>query len=64
MCNCNGRNIAFLRRKKRWSQKDLARATMLSEEYISEVERGKKYPSIKALVIIAATLGVGVEELF
>jgi putative transcriptional regulator len=64
MRNCNGRNIALFRKKKRWTQKNLAEATLLSNGYIAAVEREKKCPSIKTLAIIAARLEVGVEELF
>ena len=57
-----GKRIARLRGEKGWTQKELAKATRLSEGYIASIEEGKR-PGIKTAVIIAEALGVEVREL-
>jgi len=59
-----GRKIACLRRQKRWSQLKLAKETGLSRSYIAAIEEGKGHPSLKALVVIAEKLDVGLKELY
>ena len=58
-----GRRIAELRKEKGWTQKELAKATRLSNGYIAAIEEGVR-PGIKAVAIIAEQLGVEVEELY
>ena len=56
-------NIAQLRRKKGWTQAKLARKTGLSRGHIAAIEQGKKRPTLRTLAIIAAALGVEIENL-
>jgi transcriptional regulator with XRE-family HTH domain len=58
-----GANIARIRRQKNWTQKELAKATRLSPDYVSAIERGAKVPSLKTLAILAERLGVDIKEL-
>ncbi|MFZ5645830.1 MAG: helix-turn-helix transcriptional regulator [Bacillota bacterium] len=55
--------IARLRRKKGWTQVELAKATGLSRGYIADIEQGRRNPRQKTMAIIAEKLGVDVEEL-
>ncbi|MFE1769718.1 helix-turn-helix domain-containing protein [Streptomyces sp. NPDC059008] len=57
-----GRRIKELRVSAGMTQHDLAGSEM-SSSYISLVERGKRIPSGRALKILAARLGVGVDEI-
>ncbi|MFD8543722.1 helix-turn-helix domain-containing protein [Streptomyces sp. NPDC059649] len=57
-----GRRIKELRVSAGMTQHDLAGSDM-SSSYISLVERGKRIPSGRALKILAARLGVGVDEI-
>lgn len=59
-----GKRIAQLRKKKGWTQKDLAGATRLSKGYIATIEEGDQQPKIKTVAIIAGALGVEARELY
>ncbi len=43
---------------------DLARAAGISHSYLSEVEQGKKMPSLKTLRNLCAALGISLAEFF
>jgi transcriptional regulator with XRE-family HTH domain len=51
------------RRRKGWTQADLAEKTGVSANYIALVERGRKVPSLRLLLRIADALGVSVSFL-
>ena len=57
-----GMRIKYLRGKKRWSQEDLALEA--DKNYISDLERGMRNPTIKVLEKIANALEISLEELF
>ena len=59
-----GRRIAFLRKEKGLSQVDLAADADMAKSYLSELELGKRNPSVLVLGRIAAALGTTLEELF
>lgn len=58
-----GPRIAELRKKKGWTQAELAKMTKLSEGYIAAIEEGRVQPKIKTLAIIARCLEVSVDSL-
>lgn len=51
------------RELREWSQQQLADAAGLSAVYISEVERGRRSPSLDVLARIAAAVGLRLSEL-
>jgi len=53
-----GQNIAKYRKLKNMSQEKLAEIVDLSREYITRVENGQKYISLRKLFQIADTLEV------
>lgn len=59
-----GMRIAYLRREKKWSQEDLALESNINRNYISDLERGKRNPSLLILSRIAKALGISLEILF
>lgn len=59
-----GRRIAFLRKEKGLSQVDLAADADMAKSYLSELELGKRNPSVLVLSRIAAALETTLEELF
>ncbi len=59
-----GKRIAYLRRKKGMSQLDLSIETGISKSYISDLENGRRNPSVLLLQRIASSLGVSLEKLF
>lgn len=57
-----GKTLNVYRVKHRISQEDLGNETELSRTYISELERGKKEPSISTLFRICKILDVKPSE--
>jgi transcriptional regulator with XRE-family HTH domain len=59
-----GKNIKLLRARRGFSQADLSEKADISIPFLSNIERGIKYPQPDMLSKIANTLGVEVNELF
>ena len=59
-----GRNIKFVRSLRQYSQALLAEKADISITFLSNIERGLKYPKPAVLSQIAESLGVEVYELF
>ncbi len=59
-----GQNVRAARLKKGISQEQLAFDADMKRSYISDLERGGRNPSIKAVARLAAALGVEPEILF
>jgi transcriptional regulator with XRE-family HTH domain len=51
-----GRSIRSYRKQRGMSQEDLAEASGLSRNYVSDIERGVRNPSLLALIGIARAL--------
>lgn len=56
--------IAQIRKEKGSSQRELAKRVGIHQSYLSQIETGKKRPSLKVGMRIAKELGVRLEELF
>ena len=52
-----GKRAKAARHEKGWSLDVLAAKTMLSKSFLSEMERGKKYPCLSTLDKICKVLG-------
>lgn len=59
-----GMRIRYLRTQKKWSQEDLAFEAEINKNYISDLERGTRNPTVKVAEKIAKALGVTLAELF
>ncbi len=59
-----GERVRALRRKRGWSQEELARRAKRHWTYIGGVERGERNPTLEVIADIAEALGVSVSELF
>jgi len=59
-----GKNIKFFRYRMEYSQADLAEKANISITFLSNIERGLKYPKPEILSQIAEGLNVNVYELF
>jgi transcriptional regulator with XRE-family HTH domain len=53
ICVRLGKRIRTLRKAKGWNQDDLAQHMGLGRTYISNIERGRKNPSLRTLEILA-----------
>ena len=59
-----GRRIAYLRKSKRISQLELSIDSEISKSYLSDLECGRRNPSVMVLSRICAALEITLEELF
>jgi len=59
-----GKNIKFLRFRRRLSQIDLAEESFISVTFLSNIERGNNFPQARTLCNLAKALKVEVWELF
>jgi transcriptional regulator with XRE-family HTH domain len=58
-----GKNIKLSRNRRGWSQADLAAKAGISVVFLSDIERGNKWPYLDTLVNLAEALQVAVYEL-
>ena len=59
-----GMRIKYLRSLRKWSQEDLALEAGVNKNYLSDLERGSRNPTVKVLDKIAKSLGITLEQLF
>ncbi len=59
-----GKRVAYLRKQRGMSQLDLSLSTGISKSHLSDIECGRKNPSVLTLDSLAQGLGVTLEELF
>jgi len=59
-----GVNLRKFRNRREWSQMELAEKANISMNFLSEIERGLKWPFPETLQNLAASLDVEVYELF
>ncbi len=53
-----GRNFTRLRKQKRFTQEKFAELSGFTQQYISDLERGRRNPTVVTLFELASTLGV------
>lgn len=58
-----GRNVRELREARGWSQEDYADRAGIHRTYVSDIERGRRNPTITVVEKLAAPLGVSAGEL-
>lgn len=59
-----GKRIAYLRRMKKMSQLDLSLESNVNKNYISDLEKGRRNPSVMVLNRIAEALEIDLATLF
>lgn len=59
-----GMRIKYLRQNRRWSQEDLALCANVNKNYISDLENGRRNPSLEILERIAVAFNISLAELF
>ncbi|MFA5283522.1 MAG: helix-turn-helix transcriptional regulator [Bacilli bacterium] len=59
-----GMRIAYLRKQKGWSQEVLSFESDINKNYLSDLERGRRNPSLKILNKVATAFGIDLETLF
>ncbi|MFA5481516.1 MAG: helix-turn-helix transcriptional regulator [Bacilli bacterium] len=59
-----GNKIATLRKLRGWNQEELAFRSNLNRNYLSDLENGRRNPSLKVLEKIAFAFEISLESLF
>ncbi len=59
-----GMRIRYLRSLKKWSQEDLALEANINKNYLSDLERGTRNPTVVIVDKIARAFGITLTELF
>lgn len=59
-----GMRIRFLREKRKMTLEDLEFEAGVNKNYLSDLERGNRNPTLKILTRIASAFGITLEELF
>ena len=59
-----GMRVRYLREQKKMTLEDLAFESNMNKNYLSDLERGNRNPTVKILTRIAEALEVTLEELF
>ena len=59
-----GYRIRYLRQKKNWSIEDLALEAGINRNYLGDLERGMRNPTLVILNKIATALGIDLTVLF
>ena len=59
-----GKKIRTIRRNRDMTQEKLAELSGLSLQYIGEIERGRRNPSLTSVETLAAAFGIPLAELF
>ena len=58
-----GRNVRRLRVEKGWSQEDYADRAGIHRTYVSDIERGKRNPTVTVVEKLAGPLGINTGQL-
>ena len=58
-----GDNCVRIRKARGWTQEELAERSGLSQQYLSDLERGKRNPTIVTIYELAQAFGVSHLEL-
>ena len=59
-----GNRIRYLRKKRNMSIEDLALECEINRNYLGDLERGKRNPTYKVLLIICKGLKISIKHLF
>ncbi len=59
-----GKRIEYLRRQQHITQEELSFRCNINKNYLSDIERGKRNPTLLVIHKIANGLGISLEELF
>lgn len=59
-----GMRIRYLREQKKMTLEDLSFESNVNKNYLSDLERGNRNPTVKILERIALALGISLETLF
>jgi transcriptional regulator with XRE-family HTH domain len=59
-----GKRIMYLRQQRQWSQLDLSIQANINKNYISDLEQGRRNPTLKILERICTAFSITYQEFF
>ena len=59
-----GKRILYLRQQRRWSQLDLSIHANINKNYLSDLEQGRRNPTLKMLERLCQAFSISLQELF
>lgn len=63
VCTRFGLRLRKLREKQNWSQEDLSARSGLGQDFISELENGKKEPCLRSIETLAGSFKLSISRL-
>jgi XRE family aerobic/anaerobic benzoate catabolism transcriptional regulator len=63
VCTLLGKRIRELRKARGWRQLDLAEQAGINENYVSDLELGRKEACLRTLLTLARAFGIKLDEL-
>jgi transcriptional regulator with XRE-family HTH domain len=63
ICKSLGERIRELRQKRKWRQVDLAQEVGISENYVSDLELGRKEVCLRTIKALADAFKISISEL-
>ena len=58
-----GRRIKYFRNERHLSQEELGKAVSVNAQHISNIEGGRRYPSLEIIISIANALDISADDL-
>lgn len=59
-----GARIRYLRQQRKWSQEELAFRCQVNKNYLSDLENGRRNPTLMILNRLALAFAINLSELF
>lgn len=63
ICTRLGKNVRRLREEQGWSQEDYADRAGIHRTYVSDIERGRRNPTVTVVEKLAKPFGIGAGRL-
>lgn len=59
-----GKRIVYLRQQRQWSQLDLSIHSNINKNYLSDLEQGRRNPTLKILNRLCVAFSISLQDLF
>jgi transcriptional regulator with XRE-family HTH domain len=59
-----GKRIVYLRQQRQWSQLDLSIHSNVNKNYLSDLEQGRRNPTLKILNRLCVAFSISLQDLF
>ena len=59
-----GKRLVYLRQQRQWSQLDLSIHSNINKNYLSDLEQGRRNPTLKILNRLCVAFSISLQDLF